>query len=91
MVLEADVTDTVRSGLLIEISLYCFESSSRVASAGRENRDLTVPGRSWVSDCTSFDPHDRFTYEPDSTSGSGLFSCRRRFGTHRQEFANAVA
>src|ERR1700680_2274126 len=33
--------------------------------------------RSWVSDCTSFDPHDRFTFRLDSTSGSGLFSCRR--------------
>jgi len=33
--------------------------------------------RSWVSDCTSFDPHDRFTLRLDSTSGSGLFSCRR--------------
>src|ERR1700677_214122 len=30
---------------------------------------------SWVSDCTSFDPHDRFTLRLDSTSGSGLFFC----------------
>jgi hypothetical protein len=29
--------------------------------------------RPWVSDCTSFDPHDRFTLRLDSTSGSGLF------------------
>ena len=33
--------------------------------------------RSWVSDCTSFDPHDRFTLRLDSISGSGLFSRRR--------------
>ena len=29
--------------------------------------------RSWVSDCTSFDPHDRFTLRLDSISGSASF------------------
>ena len=33
--------------------------------------------RSWVSDCTSFDPHDRFPLRLDSTFGPGLFSCPR--------------
>ena len=29
--------------------------------------------RPWVSDCTSFDPHDRFTLRLDSTSGLASF------------------
>ncbi len=37
---------------------------------------FTKGTRSWVSDCTSFDPHDRFKLRLDSFSESGLLSCQ---------------
>jgi len=36
---------------------------------------LTNGTRSWVSDCVSFDPHDRFKLRRDSISESGPISC----------------
>ena len=45
--------------------------------------------RSWVNDCTSFDPHDRFTLRLDSTWVRSFLlpthpTCSLRNATHRR-------